>query len=317
MENLIQSPRLPRWFRTPGLLTPAHSGFSILLAAVLGCIAVDGAWADKLILKNGKTIFGSITDERDSLIRYFDRFERPRKIPAVQVDTIHYDSKEVRGPVKVAFRNGQPKDRSGFFRLRHSEELDLDVEYRTDSVAELDLFFRNNVHVRVLPNSQFRITKAPKSLKDPLVLELTAGRIIATSSQEEALVRVETPWGLAVGRGNFQAGAASTPADSTLLVMCLRGLTGVQETLESPGELVVDEGKSVSLVKKEGVFNRRDQDPGEEKRFRQLAANMGHYRFSGVEYPKIGYLPKAITGLGFMVFFYGTAIGILDYVNHI
>jgi hypothetical protein len=44
---------------------------------------------------------------------------------------------------------------------------------------------------------------------------------------------------------------------------------------------------------------------------------MGHYRFSVIEYPKIGYLPKAITGLGFMVFFYGTAIGILDYVNHI
>jgi len=44
---------------------------------------------------------------------------------------------------------------------------------------------------------------------------------------------------------------------------------------------------------------------------------MEHYLFSEVEYPKIGYLPKAITGLGFMVFFYGTAIGILDYVNHI
>jgi hypothetical protein len=308
---------MPRWFRSPGLHTPASPGLTLLLAVVLVFFAADAAWADKLILKNGKTVFGSITDERDSLIRYFDRFERPRKIPAVQVDTIHYDSKEVRGPVKVAFRKGQPKDRSGFFRIRHSEELDLDVEYKTDSVAELDLFFRNNVHVRVLPNSQFRVTKAPRSAKDPLVLELTAGRIIATSSQEEALVRVVTPWGLAVGRGNFQAGAASSPTDSALLVMCLRGLTGVQETAESPGELVVDEGKSVSLVKKEGVFNRKDPDPGEEKRFRQLAANMGRYRFSGVEYPKIGYLPKAITGLGFMVFFYGTAIGILDYVNHI
>lgn len=284
---------------------------------MLGFLSVDGAWADKLILKDGKTVFGSITDERDSLIRYFDRFERPRTIAASQVDTIHYDSKEVRGPVKVAFRKGQPKDRSGFFRIRHSEELDLEVEYKTDSVTELDLFFRNNVHVRVLPNSQFRVTKAPRSLKDPLVLELTSGRVIATSGQEEALVRIVSPWGLAVGRGNFQAGVASSATDSALQVMCLRGLTGVQETAESPGELVVDEGKSVSLVKKEGVFDRKEPDPGEEKRFQQLAANMGHYRFSGVEYPKVGYLPKAITGLGFMVFFYGTAIGILDYVNHI
>jgi hypothetical protein len=285
----------------------------IFLAALCAC----PIRADKLTLKNGEIIFGSITDERDSIIRYFDRFERPRKIAAGKVDTIHYDIKDVRGSVKVAFRKGQVKDRSGYFRIRYAEELDLEVTYKTDSIGELDLFFRNNVHVRMLPNSQFKVTRAPKSLKDPLVIELAAGRLLATSGEEEALVRVVSPWGIAVGRGSFQAGVMVAGTDSSLQAVCLRGLTGVQESSESPGELVVDEGKSVSLFRKEGVFNRKEPDPDEERRFIALAANMGHYRFTPIEYPKIGYLPKAITGLGFMVFFYGTAIGILDYVNHI
>jgi hypothetical protein len=288
-----------------------------LIAAFAGILAAVPARADKLTLKTGKAIYGSITDERDSLIRYFDRFDRPRKIAAAEVDTIHYDSKAVRGLVKVAFRRGQTRDRTGFFRLRYSEELDLDVEYKTDSIGELDLFFRNNVHARVLPNSRFRVAKAPKSAKDPLVIELISGRMLATGSQEETLVRIVTPYGITVGRGAFQAGMAASASDSSLQVFCVRGLTGVQETAESPGELVVDAGKSVSLFRKEGVFNRREPDAGEEERFASLSSNMGHYRFSGIEYPKIGYLPKAITGLGFMVFFYGTAIGILDYVNHI
>lgn len=288
-----------------------------LLAAAVVALAAQSARADRLVLKDGSVIFGSITDERDSLIRYYDRFDRPRRIAAAKVDTINYDSKDVNGAVKVAFRKGQPKDRSGYFRIRHSEELDLEVEYKTDSVAELDLFFKDNVHVRVLPGSDFRVLKAPKSRKDPLVLQLIAGRVLATSAEEEALVRIVTPWGIAVGRGSFQAGVVASAADSSLQAMCLRGLTGVQETAQSPGELVVEEGKSVSLFKKEGVLNRREPDAVEEQRFLNLAANMGHYRFSEIEYPKIGYLPKAITGLGFMVFFYGTAIGILDYVNHI
>ncbi|MDB5106142.1 MAG: hypothetical protein JWP91_3831 [Fibrobacteres bacterium] len=292
-------------------------GGGLACLAMLSGFAARPALADKLILKNREVVFGSITDERDSVIRYFDRFERPRRIAASSVDTIHYDSKDVRGLVKVAFRKGQPKDRSGYFRIRHSDELDLEVEYKTDSAAELDLFFRNNVHIRVLPNSQFRVLKAPKSAKDPLVLELTSGRVMATSQQEEALVRVVTPWGIAVGRGGFQSGVSSSPKDSSLQVVCLRGLNGVQETAESPGELVVEEGKSVGLSRKEGVFNRMVPDAEEERMFLNLSANMGHYRFSGIEYPGIGYLPKAITGLGFMVFFYGTAIGILDYVNHI
>jgi hypothetical protein len=286
-------------------------------ALFLAALCAVPARADKLTLKTGEAIFGSITDERDSVIRYFDRYERPRKIAADKVDTVHYDVKDVRGPVKVAFRKGQTKDRSGYFRIRYAEELDLEVTYKTDSVGELDLFFRNNVHVRMLPNSRFRVARAPKSPKDPLVIELSSGRLLATSGQEEALVRVVSPWGIAVGRGSFQAGVMVSEADSSLQAVCLRGLTGVQESAESPGELVVDEGKSVSLFRKEGVFNRRAPDPDEERRFIALAANMGHYRFAPVEYPKIGFLPRAITGFGFMVFFYGTAIGILDYVNHI
>jgi hypothetical protein len=289
----------------------------IFFPVALLALAAAPTRADKLILKNGEAIFGTITDEKDSLIRYFDRYERPRKIASAQVDTIHYDSKDVRGLVKVAFRKGQPKDRSGYFRLRHSEELDLDVEYRTDSVSELDLFFRNDVHVRVLPGTRFRVIKAPTSMKDPLQIELYSGRILTTSPQDEAVARISTPWGIGVGRGKFQAGIVASASDSSVLVLCLRGLTGVQESASSPGELVVEEGKSVSLYKKEGVFNRKEPDPAVEKDLTALAANMGHYLFSEVEYPKIGYLPKAITGLGFMVFFYGTAIGILDYVNHI
>ena len=280
-------------------------------------LAIVSAHADKLILKNGRAIFGTITDEKDSLIKYFDRYERPRKIAASQVDTIHYDTKEMLGLVKVAFRKGQPKDRSGYFRIRQTEELDLDIEYNTDSVSELDLFFRNNVHVRVLPGTRFKVIKAPKSIKDPLQIDVYSGRVLATSAQDEALARFSTPWGIGVGRGKFQAGVVASIADSSMLMMCMHGLTGVQESLDSPGELVVEEGKSVSLFKKEGVFNRRESDPEAEKKLIALAANMEHYLFSEVEYPPIGYLPKAITGLGFMVFFYGTAIGILDYVNHI
>lgn len=290
---------------------------ALCAAAAFALIAAAPVCADRMVLKSGKVVFGTVTDEKDSLIRYWDRYDRPRRIAASEVDTLIYDSKKVNGLVKVAFRKGQTKDRYGYFRIRHSDELDLEVEYRTDSAAELDLFFRNDVHVRVLPNSHFKVEKAPKDADDPLVFKLVSGRILATSPQAEALVRVETPFGIGVGRGSFQAGMSAATADSSLQVMCLRGLTGVQETAESPGELVVEEGKSVGLILKEGVFNRREADPDAEARFRALAANMGHYRFSPIEYPGIGYLPKAITGLGFMVFFYGTAIGVLDYVNHI
>lgn len=270
-----------------------------------------------MVLKDGKVIFGTITDEKDSLIKYFDRYDRPKKVIASKVDTIQYDSKEVRGLVKVAFRKGQPKDRSGYFKIRHSEELELDAEYRTDSITELDLFFRNNVHVRVFPGSRFRVIKAPKSIKDPLQFDLYAGRIVSTSPENQALARFVSPWGIGVGRGKFQLGMNAQSKDSSVLVMCMKGLTGLAESLDSPGELVVESGKSVSITKHEGVFNRKEPDPELEQKLNLLAANMGQYLFSEVAYPQIGYLPRAITGLGFMVFFYGSAIGILDYVNHI
>ncbi len=307
MESLMQ-------WQTPGRSRIAGLCFA---AGLLLCLTVSPTHADKLVLGDGRIIFGTITDEKDSLIRYFDRFERPRKITAKSVDTIHYDSKGVPGLVKVAFRKGQPQDRSGFFRLRHSEELDLDVEYHTDSLSELDLFFRNDVHFRILPNSRFRVSKAPKSLNGTVEINLYSGSLLATSPNEAALSRIVTPWGIAVGRAKFQSGVIASAADSSLMVLCQNGLVGIQESSDSPGELVVEVGKAVSIFKKDGLFNRRDPDPESEQRLRGLAANMGHYQFSEIEYPKIGYLPKAITGLGFMVFFYGTAIGILDYVNHI
>jgi hypothetical protein len=287
-----------------------------IIAAVALCLA-SRARADRLVLKDGRTIFGTVIDENDSLIRYFDRYDRPAKLPAPKIDTLEYDSRNVQGLVKVAFRKGQTRDRTGHFRIRHSEELDLDVEYKTDSAAELDLFFRNEVHVRVLPGSRFKVAKAPKGPSDPLLFELKAGRILATSPRPEALLRVMAPGGIGVGRGRFQVGVVASPSDSSLQVICLRGLTGVQESAQSPGELVVEEGKSVGVARKQGVFDRRVPDEKEERLFQDLAANMGHYRFAPVVYPGIGYLPKAITGLGFMVFFYGTAVGILDYVNHI
>lgn len=294
--------------------------------AVLGGAALALAWlllaalparADKLVLKDGTVAYGTITDERDSVIRYFDRYDRPRKLRASSLDTIHYDSRQVRGRVKVAFRKGQPKDHSGFFRLRHSEELDLDVEYATDTASELDLFFRNHAHVRVLSGARFRILEAPGSDGDPVEIELLAGRVLVSSNNPRALARVITPGGIGVGRGNFQLAIRSEPADSSVLASCLRGLCGMQESRESPGELVVDPGQATSLARRRGTFEPQPPDPAEVALLGAQAANVAQYRFSEVEYPKIGYLAKAITGLGFMVFFYGSAIGILDYVNNI
>jgi hypothetical protein len=298
---------------------PGWAAFRAALGAMLCFIAASSApvRADKLVLKDGRAVFGTITDERDSLIRYFDRYDRPRRLKASEVDTIHYDSRKVQGKVKVAFRKGQPKDRSGLFRLRHSEDLDLDAEYRTDSLSELDLFFRNGVHLRVLAGSHFRVLEAPRSKDGPVDVELYSGRVLASGSGAEALARISTPGGVGVGRGAFQSAVRAGAKDSSILVSCLRGLCGVQETLANPGELVVEPGQVTGLGRKEGVFEPRDPDPAEVEELRSLAAKVGHYRFSEIEYPKIGYLPKAITGLGFMVFFYGSAIGILNYVNNI
>jgi hypothetical protein len=290
---------------------------ALSVAACLTALGAGPVRADKLVLKDGKVEFGTITDERDSLIRYFDRYDRPRKLKASEVDTIHYDSRSVRGRVKVAFRKGQPKDRSGYFRLRHSEELELDAEYRTDSLSELDLFFRNGVHLRVLPGTHFRILKAPRSEEAPIDFELYSGRVLASGDRPESLVRLSMPGGVGVGRGAFQAAIRAGAADSSVLVSCIKGLCGVQETRENPGELVVEPGQVTGLGKQQGMYEPREPDPAEVEELGRLAAKVGHYRFSEIEYPKIGYLPKAITGLGFMVFFYGSAIGILNYVNNI
>lgn len=287
----------------------------VYMAALM--VLVVPARADKLVLKDGRVFYGTIHDERDSLIRYLDRFDRPRKVAAAEVDTIHYDSKAVQGRVKVAFRKGQPKDRSGFFRLRHSEELDLDVDYATDSVSEVDLFFRNHAHVRVLPGARFRVSEAPRAEDGAVEFELMAGRILVTANQAKAVVRISTTGGIGVGRGNFQMAIHAVEADSAVMVSCLNGLCGVQQSRENPGELVVDPGQATSLARKQGTFEPQAPDSLEVAALGRLAANVAQYRFSEIEYPKLGYLPKAITGLGFMVFFYGSAIGILNYVNNI
>jgi hypothetical protein len=289
----------------------------VLLASLLVLLLAPGARADRLVLKDGRTVFGTVTDERDSVIRYFDRYDRPRRLAAAQVDTLHYDSKAVAGRVKVAFRKGQPKDLSGYFRLKHSEELDLEAEYATDSASELDLFFRNQAHVRVLPGTRFRVAEAPGDGDDPAEITVLEGRVLVTSAGSGALVRVTTPGGIGVGRGVFQLGIRADGADSSLVVNCLRGLCGAQESRENPGELVVEPGQPVGLARRQGTFEPREPDPAEVALLRDQAANVGRYRFAPIEYPRIGYLPKAITGFGFMVFFYGTAIGILDYVNNI
>ncbi|HLP40278.1 MAG TPA: hypothetical protein VK465_02115 [Fibrobacteria bacterium] len=290
------------------------TALALLGLQVLTC---GTARADRLVLKDGKVIFGTVTDEKDSLVRYFDRYDRPRKLAASALDTLIYDAEAVQGLVKVAFRKGRPGDRSGLFRLRHSEELDLEAEYRTDSLSELDLFFRNDIHVRMLPGSYFKVLKAAKGKDDRVEVELFAGRALVTSAGDGALVRVFTPGGVGVGRGVFQFVIRSHAADSSLSLTCLRGLCGTQASRDNPGELVVEAGGSMAVARKDGIFQPGEPDSAEVKELAHLAAQVGHYRFSPIEYPRIGYLPRAITGFGFMLFFYGSAIGILDYVNNI
>ncbi len=275
------------------------------------------AQADKLVLKQGKVLFGRIIDERDSLIRYFDRHDRPRKIATHLVDSVIYDSKEVAGLVKVAYRKGLPKDWTGYLSLRHSDQLDLDVIYATDSLTELDLFFRNGMHVRVLQRTRFQIDMAPKGENAEARLRLFWGGLIVEGYHTGAIVKVTSDHGVGALRGVGRMAFQDLQKDSAVTVACLRGLVGVQEKVQDPGELVVEPGAIMSFTRREGLF-RADSLPAEHGRDLTLAAeNMGHYRLSQVEYPPVGYLPRALTGLGFLVFFYGSTLGVLDYVNHL
>jgi hypothetical protein len=238
-------------------------------------------------------------------------------LAAARVDSLIYDVDQVKGRVKVAFRKGQPKDRSGFVLLRHSEDLDLEVEYRTDSASELDLFFKNRAHVRILPGTSFRVAKAPKRLEDVLEIELRGGEALVAGHGPKTLIRVQTPGGIAVGRAASLFALQSRSQDSSLTVLCLKGLVGIQENAKSPGELAAEPLKALSYGREEGIFRPQNPDSVQVNAMRQRSQNLLRYRLESVEYPPIGYFPKALTGLGFMVFFYGTALGMLGYVNHI
>ena len=273
--------------------------------------------ADRMVLKNGQKLQVTILRENDSLVRYLDRYERPRRIAAREVDSMIYDLNGVKGKVKVAFRKGQPSDRSGFVRLRHSEELDLEVEYRVDSASELDLFFKNRVQVRIMPRTSFRVLKAPKGLEDPVVIDLAEGEALVAGHGSKALARLATPGGIAVGRGLALFGVKAGSGDSSLMVLCLKGLVGIQEKAHSPGELAVEPMKALAYARAEGMFQPMDPDSTQVEALRRNSENLLRYRLEHLEKPPIGYFPKAIVGLGFMVFFYGSALGILSYANSI
>jgi hypothetical protein len=274
-------------------------------------------FADRIVLKSGKNLFGHIIDERDSLIRYVDRHDRPKKQPLRDVDSVIYDRKEMQGKVKATYRRGIPKDWTGYFSLRHTDILDLDVIYANDSTTELDLFFKNDVHVRILSNSQFQIVDAPNGPKDELRIQLNWGGLIVEGEEVRALSRVVSPFGVSVLRGAGRMAFQVRASDSAIVVASLHGLVGVQEKLSDPGEFVVDTGATISFMRKEGLFKASPIPESEAKALEWQAKNMGHYVMKSVEYPPVGYLPRAITGLGFMLFFYGSTLGVLDYVNHL
>jgi hypothetical protein len=301
------SPRLS-WLAFP-------TGF--LSVVVFFFIGPSRLYADKLILKTGESVFGRIVDERDSLVRYVDRHDRPRKMAASKIDSVIYDANELNGLVKVAYRKGLPKDWTGYLTLRHSDELDLDVIYQTDSTTELDLFFRNGVHARVLEQTRFRVEKAPKGAKAEAHIRLLWGGVVAEGYHEGALLKVIADHGVGTLRGVGRLGFQALASDSTITVACLRGLVGVQEKMTDFGEFVVEPGANMSFVRREGLFHADTLNSEVGKTLAWQAENMGHYVFEPVVYPPVGYLPRALTGLGFLVFFYGSTLGVLDYVNHL
>lgn len=280
-------------------------------------LTVSSAFADKMVLKNGQALFGRIIDERDSLVRYVDRHDRPKKLHASQIDSIIYDIDEVQGRVKFAYRRGTPKDWTGYFSLRHTDYLDLDVIYDTDSLTEMDLFFRNGVHVRMLARSRFQIQEAPKDADDPVSIRILWGGMVAEGQMPGALAKLESDFGVGVLRGRARMAFQVSSRDSSVAVACLHGLIGVQEKKTDPGEFVVDSGATLSFARREGVFKSQPLPVEQAESLAWQAANMGHYLLAPVQYPPVGYLPRAITGLGFLVFFYGSTLGVLDYVNNL
>jgi hypothetical protein len=287
-------------------------------AVLVYCLMFSGSvFADRMVLKSGKNLYGHIIDERDSLIRFIDRHDRPKKQLLRDVDSVIYDREEMQGRVKATYRRGIPKDWTGYFKLRHTDILDLDVIYVNDSTTELDLFFKNDVHVRILSQSQFQILHAPNGPKDELRIQLNWGGIIAEGQDAKAVSKIVSPFGVGVLRGAGRMAFQAHPRDSSIVMASLHGLVGVQEKLTDPGEFIVDTGSTMSFMRQDGIFKPSPIPEAEAKALAWQAENMGHYAMRPVAYPPVGYLPRAITGLGFLLFFYGSTLGVLDYVNHL
>ncbi len=286
-------------------------------SALLLCLLFSPALSDKLLFKSGESVYGTIRTERDSLVKYLDRYDRPREVRMSEVDTLYYDIDKLRGPVKAAFRKGQPTDRTGLFRLTNREDFDIEVDYRTDSLSELDLHFRNGIHARFTPGARFRILEAPSDPDEAALIRLDSGEVLISGRHEKALARVLTTAGVGVARGQTSLVVTTAPGDSSMRSICLRGLCGIQQDSESPGELVVDAGRLVRLSASRGVFESRLAPLDEMKVWEPVMADMGRYRLTKVEYPPVNYWAKALTGFGFMVFFYGSTLGVLSYVNNI
>jgi len=272
-------------------------------------------WSDRMVFKNRPPLFGKIIKETPEEILYLDAFDRPRKEKQITIDSIWYDQEQVEGNVKTVFRAGQPTDKSGYIPLGYAERMDLELEYMTDSVTEIDFFFKSNVHIRMTPQSHFKIIKAPDKIGETIKIALFKGALLFQAHHRDAKVNIKTKGGIVVGRGRTQS--AVITQDSTVTAICLQGLVGIQENEIAFGELVVDSSQALTLSKKDGLFMPLEVEKKVIESWNQKIKNMGHYQLRSIEYPPTGWLAKAFTGFGFMVFFYGTTVGVLNYVNNI
>jgi hypothetical protein len=110
-------------------------------------------------------------------------------------------------------------------------------------------------------------------------------------------------------------GIWTNPKDSLTQILNLEGIVGLREKADSPGELAATLGEPLAFRRAEGHFEPGLVDSLQGARLIASASELNRYRLEEVPPPPIGYWPKAVTGLGFLVFFYGSALGILDYAN--
>jgi hypothetical protein len=281
----------------------------------LGLLLVPTVFADRVVLKNGESRHVTVLDERGEFVRILDRYERPRKLPSAWIDSVVYDSEALRSRAKMVFRKGQPTDSTGRWKVRYSEPLDSELAYRTDSLSELDLLFLNRALVRILPGSLVRVIQAPDHSDEPLELQLLEGRLLGVGYDSLTEIRVTTVAGIGVARGIARMGIWTNPKDSLTQILNLEGIVGLREKADSPGELAATLGEPLAFRRAEGHFEPGLVDSLQGARLIASASELNRYRLEEVPPPPIGYWPKAVTGLGFLVFFYGSALGILDYAN--